>query len=48
MRIGSRSTFESGFWVKFEVEQVAPTPERPHGIKYALTLHDRNNTRLLP
>jgi hypothetical protein len=38
---------ESGYWTKFEVCRVDPTPEIPHGIRYSLTLHDRNNTRVL-
>ena len=31
---------EGGYWVKYEVSTVEKTPERPHGIKYSLTLHD--------
>jgi hypothetical protein len=30
---------EEGYWLKFEVRRVEPTPERPHGLRYALTLH---------
>lgn len=37
----------SKYWVKFEVRQVEATPQIPHGIRYSLTLHDRNNTRIL-
>lgn len=33
-------------WVKFEVKQSPTTPERPHGLKYSLTLHDDNGERL--
>jgi hypothetical protein len=36
-----------GYWVKMEVCRVAVTAERPHGIKYSLTLHGPDNTRLL-
>lgn len=36
-----------GLWVKFDVQKVAATPNRPHGIKYSLTLHDRDNRRLM-
>jgi len=32
---------------KFEASRVTPTPQIPHGIRYSLTLHDRNNTRVL-
>lgn len=34
-------------WVKFEVKQCTATSQRPHGIKYALTLHDEDGIRLL-
>ncbi|MCG6911001.1 MAG: DUF6516 family protein [Deltaproteobacteria bacterium] len=37
----------SGFWVKFEAREVPKDKHRPHGIGYSLTLHDRNNTRVL-
>lgn len=36
-----------GLWVKFEIKQVKKTPQRPHGIRYSLSLHDRFNARLL-
>ncbi|MFO7555965.1 MAG: DUF6516 family protein [Desulfobacterales bacterium] len=35
------------YWVKFEAKSVKPTKHIPHGIKYSLTLHDRNNTRII-
>jgi len=38
---------DNGYWTKFEASRVEPTPQIPHGIKYSLTLHDRNNTRVL-
>ncbi|MBW2569633.1 MAG: hypothetical protein JRD93_17175 [Deltaproteobacteria bacterium] len=38
---------DNGYWTKFEVSRVTPTPQIPHGIRYSLTLHDRNNTRIL-
>ncbi len=38
---------DNGYWTKFEASRVAPTPHIPHGIRYSLTLHDRNNTRVL-
>lgn len=38
---------DNGYWTKFEVNRVTPTKQIPHGIKYSLTLHDRNNTRIL-
>jgi hypothetical protein len=33
--------------VRFVVKQVPPSPERPHGLSYSLTLHDRGGTRLI-
>lgn len=36
-----------GYWVKMEVSSVDVTTERPHGIRYSLTLHAPDNTRLI-
>ena len=33
--------------MKFEVRQVPVTPERRHGLDYSLTLHGKNNQRLV-
>src|SRR5664279_3591445 len=38
---------DAGYWVKMEVSSVAVTAERPHGIRYSLTLHAPDNTRLI-
>jgi len=35
------------YWVEFDVKRVTATQERPHGIKYSLTLHDEDNLRIL-
>ncbi len=37
----------NGYWTKFETSRITPTQQIPHGIRYSLTLHDRNNTRVL-
>jgi hypothetical protein len=37
----------NGFWIKIEAWQVEANEHVPHGIRYALTLHDRYGTRLL-
>ena len=37
----------AGYWVKFAVRRVTPTPERPHGVEYSLTMHDSSNRRLV-
>ncbi|MBN9306456.1 MAG: hypothetical protein BGO82_20405 [Devosia sp. 67-54] len=34
-------------WVKFEVKRVEPSDERPHGLRYSLTLHGPGNERLV-
>ena len=46
---GERFVLDSDgkFWVKFEVKQCSVTVERPHGLKYSLTLHDEGGARLL-
>src|SRR4029079_5519690 len=36
-----------GLWVKFEARKIRQTTDRPHGIKYSLTLHDRKNERMM-
>jgi Family of unknown function (DUF6516) len=33
--------------VKIEVKRTDPTPQRPHGLSYSLTLHDPEGTRVL-
>ena len=35
------------YWVRFSVNQVASTPERPHGLNYSLTLHGPGGHRLI-
>ncbi len=34
-------------WVKFTVKRLTPSPDRPHGLSYALTLHDNVGERLV-
>jgi hypothetical protein len=36
---------EGRYWVRFSVNRVASTPERPHGLKYSLTLHGPDGGR---
>ncbi len=33
--------------VQFVVKQVEPSPERPHGLSYSLTLHDEKGARIV-
>jgi hypothetical protein len=35
------------YWVCFSVKRVDSTPERPHGLKYSLTLHGPDGSRLI-
>ncbi len=36
-----------GYWYKIEAERVEPSGQRPHGVKYSLTLHAPAGDRLL-
>jgi len=36
-----------GLWVKFEAKHAPATKNRPHGIRYSLSLHDRHNRRIM-
>lgn len=44
---GTEYTEENGYWYKIEVAKIEPSTERPHGIRYNLTLHDNFNQRIL-
>jgi len=35
------------YWVKFSVQRVDRSAERPHGLKYSMTLHGRHGERLV-
>ena len=38
---------ENGYWTKIEANRVEPNEHIPHGVRYSLTLHDRNNSRIV-
>jgi hypothetical protein len=38
---------EEGYRLKFDIKQVEPTAERPHGLRYSFTLHDPDGNRLM-
>jgi hypothetical protein len=38
---------DNGYWVKFAARRVASSKQLTHGIRYSLTLHDRDNKRVL-
>lgn len=38
---------ELEYFAQFRVKEVDPTEGKPHGISYSLTLHDKDNTRLM-
>lgn len=45
---GETIAHDDGTWIKIEARLLdKPTVDRPHGIKYSLTLHDRDGRRLL-
>ncbi len=44
---GETFVLGNGYWSLIEARTVPPTANTPHGIKYSLTLHDRNNRRIL-
>ena len=35
------------YWVRFVVRRVEPSPQRPHGLNYSLTLHGPGGRRLV-
>lgn len=37
---------DDGYWWKIEAWRIPPTKERPHGIRYNLTLHNKYNKRV--
>ena len=38
---------DTGHWVKFVVVRTEATPERPHALRYSLTLHAPDGARLV-
>lgn len=38
---------QGNHWVKFEIKRVAASAERPHGLRYSLTLHAKDGQRLV-
>ena len=43
---GSEFRFAGGYRVKIEAARVTATRQRPHGVKYSLTLHDPKGRRI--
>ena len=44
---GTEYTEENGYWYKIAAWTVDKSPERPHGIRYNLTLHNNRNERIM-
>ncbi len=44
---GRTHLFESGYHLRFEIKRVAASAERPHGLRYAFTLHDPEGRRIM-
>ena len=38
---------DNGYWVKIDAYKVELSVPIPHGIRYSLTLHDKNNHRVI-
>lgn len=43
---GTEAHRDDGYWWKIEAWEVHPTKERPHGLRYNLTLHNKYNKRI--
>jgi hypothetical protein len=43
---GTEAHRDDAYWWKIEAWEVQPTKERPHGIRYNLTLHNKYNKRV--
>ena len=43
---GAKFFRDDGYWYQVEVKLTERTPERPHGLSYSMTLHDKNNNRV--
>ena len=39
--------YDNGYWVTIRVFRVEPDQGRPHGLQYALSLHDEKDDRIL-
>jgi len=44
---GETFVMDDGYWTKFEAKRVVPSAAIPHGVRYSLTLHDKNNVRVV-
>ena len=44
---GRMHWYEQGYFMKFEIRQVEPTEDRPHGLRYSFTLHGPDGKRLI-
>ncbi len=44
---GHVNWYAEGYFTKFEIKRVEPSPSRPHGLRYALTLHAPEGVRLM-
>lgn len=38
---------EKGYWVRFTVQQVSVAEDRPHGLRYSLSMHGPDSERLV-
>ena len=43
---GLNYVYDAGYWIKYAVSAVEKSSAWPHGIRYSLTLHDRQGNRV--
>lgn len=44
---GRKHHYPDGYFVKFEIRRIGPTPLRPHGLRYSFTLHGPDGRRII-
>jgi hypothetical protein len=44
---GIQYRLDKGYWVKFSAHTVDASDQRPHGMSYSMSLHDRNGSRVV-
>lgn len=44
---GQIHVYQGGYWLKFDIFRTEPSAARPHGLRYAFTLHGPGGERLV-
>ena len=42
---GRKHHYPGGYFIKFEIKRIEPSPARPHGLRYSFTLHGPDGKR---